>query len=223
MKGVADPTFAACFEDVLDVYARAFDPKRPLVCFDETGKELQAHTRPPLPPAPGLPAREDYEYERHGSSNLFLAVAPLLGWRKATPTTQRTRIEWAQAIKALVDEDFPGAEKIVLVQDNLNTHTPASLYAAFSPAEAKRIWDKLEFHYTPKHGSWLNMAELEISVLRRQCLDRRIPDAATLEREVQAWAGQRNAARATISWSLTKEIAREKLPWIYPNAQQDNS
>lgn len=150
-------------------------------------------------------------------------MAPLLGWRKATPTTQRTRIEWAQAIKALVDEDFPGAEKIVLVQDNLNTHTPASLYAAFSPAEAKRIWDKLEFHYTPKHGSWLNMAELEISVLRRQCLDRRIPDAATLEREVQAWAGQRNAARATISWSLTKEIAREKLPWIYPNAQQDNS
>lgn len=204
---------------MLDVYARPFDPKRPLICFDETGKELQAHTRTPRPPAPGLPAQEDYEYRRNGSSNLFLAVAPLLGWRMVTPTAQRTRCDWASAIKTLVDEHFPDAEKIVLVLDNLNTHSPASLYATFPPAEAKRLWDKLELHYTPKHGSWLNMAELEISVLSRQCLARRIPDGTILQREVDAWVAARNRERATISWRLTKETARDKLAWMYPVAQ----
>jgi transposase len=151
-----------------------------------------------------------------------LAVAPLLGWRAVRPTRQRTRIDWAHAIKRLVDEDFPDAARIVLVLDNRNTHTPGALYAAFPPAEAKRLWDKLELHYTPKHGSWLNMAELEISVLRRQCLDRRLPDIATLHGEVDAWVARRNQAKATIAWSLTKEIARERLPWIYPITQPDN-
>ncbi len=205
------------------MYARPFDPLRPLVCFDETGKELQAHTRPPLPPAPGIPAREDYEYVRNGSSNLFLVVAPHLGWRAITATAQRTRIDWAQAMKDLVDVHFPAAEKIVVVLDNLNTHTPASLYWAFPPAEAKRIWDKLELHDTPKHASWLTMAELEISVLRRQCLRGRIPDQALLEQQVQAWTEYRNDKGATISWTFTKEMARQRLPWIYPIPQQDKA
>jgi hypothetical protein len=168
-------------EDVLAVYARPVDPTRPLVCFDEAGKDLKAHTRSPQPAAPGRAARYDSHYARDGSRNLFLACAPHLGWRQVAVTAQRTAIDFALALHALVDQQFPQAERIVLVTDNLNTHRPAALYQAFPPAEAWRILERLEWHYTPTHGSWLNLAELELSVLARQCLARRIPDQATLE------------------------------------------
>ena len=181
-------------EDVLDVYTRPYDPRRPLVCLDETSRQLLAEVTPPLPVAPGRPARDDYEYVRNGVGNVFLVCEPLRGWRQVTVSERRTRIDWAHCIKELVDVHYPDAERIVLVQDNLNTHTPASLYEAFQPAEAKRLADKLEIHYTPKHGSWLNMAEIELSVLAGQCLDRRLADRATLEREVAAWQAARNGA-----------------------------
>lgn len=203
-------------EDVLRVYARPPDPARPLVCFDEAGKELRADVRSPRSPAPGRPAREDAEYDRHGSANLFLWVAPHLGRRQITVTTQRTAVDWAHAMRDLVDGAFPDAEQIVLVVDNLNTHDPASLYKAFPPAEAARIWSRLELHYTPTHGSWLNMAELELSVLARQCLARRIPDHATLAREVAAWAEARNRAGLRIAWRFTVEDARSTLTHLYP-------
>lgn len=211
----------AAMEDILDVYARPPDPARPLVCFDEAGKELQDHARPPRPPVPGHPAREDYEYVRHGSATCLLACAPHLGWRAVAVARQRTGIEWAHAMRALVDEHFPQAERIVLVLDNLNTHTPAALYRAFPPAAAKRIWDKLELHYTPKHGSWLNIAELELSALARQCLRRRIPDDATLAAEVAAWTAHRNAARVRVHWTFTSADARTKLTHLYPVPQPD--
>jgi hypothetical protein len=198
------------------VYARPIDPARPLVCFDESGKDLKADVRPSLPPVPGAPAREDAEYARHGSANCLLAVAPHLGWRHVAVTDQRTALDWAHAMRELVDVHFPDAERIVLVLDNLNTHDPASLYKAFPPAEAKRIWDKLELHFTPKHGSWLNIAELELSVLARQCLARRLPDRATLAAEVAAWTTDRNAARVTTSWRFTTADARSRLPHRYP-------
>src|SRR6185436_21117103 len=168
--------FVAQMEDVLDVYARPADPKHPLVCFDESNKEQHIEVETPLPPIPGQPQRYESTYERNGVSNLFLFFAPLLNWRHVKVTDQRTAVDWAHCMKDLVDIHFPDAEQIVITEDNLNTHTPASLYAAFPPAEAKRIWDRLEVHYTPKHGSWLNMAEIELSVLSRQCLDRRLPD-----------------------------------------------
>ena len=206
----------ARMEDVLDVYARPPDPRRPLVCFDEGGKELHGEVRPPLPMAPGLPAREDCEYARRGTANLFLRCAPLLGTRGVTVTERRTRLDWAAAIRDLVDIRFPTAERIVLVLDNLNTHDPASLYAAFPPAEAKRLWDKLEVHPTPKHGSWLNIAERELSALGRQCLDRRIPDRAELAAEVAAWVAGRNAAAVTVDWQFTTADARTKLKHLYP-------
>jgi DDE superfamily endonuclease len=210
-------------EDILDLYRRPPDPRRPLVCFDEAGKELQAHVRPPLPLGRGHPARTDSEYRRHGSANLFLACAPHLGWRAVSVTTQRTQADWAHAMQALVAADqFRAAERIVLVLDNLNTHTPAALYATFPPAEAKRLWDKLELHYTPKHGSWLNMAELELSALHRQCLARRIPDQATLEAEIKAWVAERNAAAVTLDWRFTTTEARTKLHHLYPVPQPDN-
>lgn len=171
---------------------------------------------PPLPTVPGHPAKEDYEYERRGVVNLFMVCEPLRGWREVMVSDRRTRIDWAQCIQELVDVHYPDAEKIVLVQDNLNTHTPASLYEAFPPAEAKRLADKLELHYTPKHGSWLNMAELELGVLATQCLDRRLPDRDTLEREVAAWVAQRNAAVRTIDWRFTTDDARIKLDHLYP-------
>jgi hypothetical protein len=215
--------YVAALEDVLDVYARPVDRRRPLVCFDEAGKELQDHVRPPQPGAPGRPAREDSEYRRHGSANLFCWCAPHLGWRQVAVTRQRTQIDWAHAMRRLVDEFFPAAERIVLVLDNLNTHTPGALYATFPPAEAKRIWDKLEVHYTPKHGSWLNMAELELSALARQCLSRRIADAATLAAEVAAWADARNAAGVRIDWRFTTTAARSKLSHLYPIPQSDNN
>jgi hypothetical protein len=174
-------------EDVLCVYARPFDPKRPQVCFDESNKEQHIEVETPLPTQPGHPQRYESTFERNGVSNMFMFFAPLLNWRHVKVTDRRTSRDWAQCMKDLVDIHFPDAEKIVIVQDNLNTHTPAALYAAFAPEEAKRIWDRLEFHYTPKHGSWLNMAEIELSVLSRQCLNRRIPDQEALIREVAAW------------------------------------
>jgi hypothetical protein len=204
-------------EDLLDLYAEPLDPKRPVVCFDESTKQLVAETRVPLPMAPGTPERFDYEYERNGTANLFLSVQPLGGWRHVEVTEQRTKHDFAHQMRALVDVHFRDAETIRLVLDNLNTHTPAALYEAFAPAEARRILKKLEFHYTPVHGSWLNMAELEFSMLSRQCLGRRIPDRDTLATEVTAWATARNEQRATISWQFTAEDARVKLHRLYPS------
>jgi len=206
-------------EDVLSVYTRPFDPKRPLVCFDESNKQQTIEVQVPLPLEPGQPQRYDTEYERNGVSNLFLFFAPLLNWRHVKVTDQRTAVDWAHCMKDLVDIHFPDAEQIVITEDNLNTHTPASLYAAFPPAEAKRIWDRLEFHYTPKHGSWLNMAEIELSVLSRQCLDRRLPDQPTLIAEVDAWETRRNASGATIHWRFTTADARIKLHKLYPSIE----
>src|SRR5437867_2933038 len=173
-------------EDVLAVYTRPYDPRRPQVCLDETSRQLLAEVTPPRPGVPGRPARQDYEYQRQGVCNVFLVCEPLRGRRHVTVSARRTRIDWAHCIKDLVEVCYPDAEVIVLVQDNLNTHTPASLYEAFPPAEAKRLADKLELHYTPKHGSWLNMAEIELGVLATQCLDRRLPDRETLEQGVAA-------------------------------------
>ena len=206
-------------EDVLDVYQRPADPARPLLCLDETSRQLLSEKRGPLPPAPGRPARHDPEYTRGGVVNLFLACEPLQGQRHVQVSTQRTRADWAHWIKELVDVHYPGAERIVLVMDQLNIHSPASLYAVFPPAEAKRLADKLEIHYTPKHGSWLNMAEIELGILQRQCLSRRLGDRATLEREVTAWAAARNAAAAAVDWRFTAEDARTKLKRLYPAFQ----
>jgi hypothetical protein len=182
----ANAGFVCQMEDVLQLYTNVYDPDYPLVCFDESSKQFIAETRKPLPAEPGQPERFDYEYQRLGVSNLFMFFEPLTGWRHVEVTDQRTQIDYAQQMKYLVDERYPQAKKITIVQDNLNTHMGASLYKAFIPAEARRILDKLEFHYTPKHGSWLNMAEIELSVLTRQCLDRRIPDKNLLKQEVAA-------------------------------------
>jgi hypothetical protein len=205
-------------EDVLDVYTRPYDPKRPQVCLDETSRQLLSETTAPEPMAPGYRpvAREDYEYVRAGVCNLFMLTEVLAGWRHVMVSERRTRIDFAHCIKELVDVHYPEAEHIVLVMDNLNTHTPASLYEAFEPAEAKRLADRLEIHYTPKHGSWLNMAEIELSVLQRQCLNRRLGDRATLEREVTAWAAARNETTAAIDWHFTTTDARIKLKRLYP-------
>ncbi len=207
-------------EDVLDVYTRPYDPSRPVICLDETSKQLLRETRPEQPPAPGRPARVDYEYEREGVVNLFLCCEPLAGQRWVDVTAQRTRREWAQQIQQLVDVRYPDAERLVLVMDNLNVHTPGALYDVFAPAEAKRLADKLEIHHTPKHGSWLNIAEIELSVLSRQCLDRRVPDAATLTDEVHAWQERRNAAVRTVDWRFTTADARIKLKRLYPSFQE---
>lgn len=204
-------------EDVLSVYTRPYDPTRPQVCFDEMPKQLLADTREPVPAEPGHPRRIDYEYERHGTANLFLWYEPLRGYRHVAVTERRTMIDWAECIKDLVDVHYPAAEKIVLVLDNLNTHTPASLYAAFEPGEAKRIADKLEIHYTPKHGSWLNVAEIELAVLTAQCTGRRFPDRTTLTEEVAAWEEARNAAGTGVNWRFTTEDARIKLTHLYPS------
>lgn len=203
-------------EDTLEVYHRPYDPMRPLVCFDEGGKQLTKETRLPLPPRPGDVAKYDYEYERNGTSNLFLFFAPLEAWRHVKVTERRTMVDFAFCMRDLVDIHFPHAEKIVLVMDNLNTHKLASLYEAFAPAEARRIADKLEIHYTPKHGSWLNMAEIELSVLHRQSLKARIPDLQTLIQRVAAWQRLRNNASATVNWRFTTADARIKLKRLYP-------
>lgn len=204
-------------EDVLAVYHRPHDPNCPLVCFDEGTKQQVKETRLPLPPEPGQVARYDYEYERNGTSNLFMFFAPLEGWRHVKVTDRRTMIDWAYCMRDLVDIHFPDAETIVVVMDNLNTHKLASLYEAFPPVEARRIAEKLEIHYTPKHGSWLNMAEIELSVLSRQCLKRRIPDQPTLRHEVAAWESQRNGAASTVNWRFTTADARIKLKRLYPS------
>jgi hypothetical protein len=203
-------------EDLLDLYAEPLDPARPVVCFDERPCQLIEETRTPRPVAPGKVARVDYEYRRNGTANLFVAVQPRGGWRRVSPTPHRTKADFAEQLRQLVEEDFPHAERIRLVLDNLNTHTVGALYEAFPAAQARRIARKLEWHYTPKHGSWLNMAELELSVLSRQCLDRRIPSFEELVHEVRAWQTARNAAGATIDWHFTCEDARAKLPQLYP-------
>jgi hypothetical protein len=203
-------------EEVLDVYQQPDDPDRPLVCMDEASKQLVGETRMPLPARPGDTAHEDYEYVRNGVANLFMFFAPLASWRHVEVTERRTSLDWAHAMRDLVDQYFPTAPKIRLVCDNLNTHTAGSLYEAFPPDEARRILDRLELHHTPKHGSWLNMAEIELSVLGGQCLDRRIADAPTLRREIAAWETPRNRAEATVQWRFTTADARIKLQRLYP-------
>ena len=203
-------------EDVLDVYARPLDPKRPMVCFDESNKEQHIEVIEPLAAQPGQPQRYESTFERNGVSNLFVFFAPLENWRHVKVTDQRRSVDWAQCMKELVDVHFPSAEKVVVVLDNLSTHTAAALYTAFEPQEAKRIWDRLELHYTPKHGSWLNMAEIELSVLSRQCLNRRIPDQEALKHETNAWETRRNAASSTVEWRFTTADARIKLKKLYP-------
>lgn len=211
--------FVAAMEDVLEVYHRPYDPKRPVVCLDEQSKQLVKETRTPIAARPGQHRREDYEYERNGTANIFMLFEPLAGWRHVEVTERRTKVDFAHLLRELVDELDPEAEKIVLVMDNLNTHKTSSLYEAFEPAEARRIIEKLEIHYTPKHGSWLNMAETELSVLTRQCLDRRISDRTTLEAEIDAWQTFRNNAEATIDWHFATDDARIKLKKLYPSIQ----
>ena len=212
----ANAAFVAQMEEVLDVYTRPRDPARPLVCLDETSKQLIAETRTPVSPAPGRPARSDYEYTRNGVANIFMLFAPLEGWREAKVTERRTARDYAQVLKDLADIHFPAAAKIVLVQDNLNTHCKASLYEAFPAAEARRLANRFEWHYTPKHGSWLNLAESELSVLATQCLDRRIAEPVSLAAEVAAWTADRNKLQATAKWHFTTENARAKLSALYP-------
>ena len=203
-------------EDVLEVYARPYDPDYPVVCLDEGRKELRSSVAPDLEMAPGRPHKEDYEYERDGAVSLFVAFEPLAGRRELKVTDQRTALEYAQFVKDLVDTHYPEAEKVVLVQDNLNTHTPASLYSAFEPQEARRICERLEWHYTPEHASWLNMAELELAALATQCLNKRMGNKAEVELETLAWKQQRNALQVKARWTFTTQQARVKLKRLYP-------
>jgi hypothetical protein len=203
-------------EAVLALYHRPADPRFPLLCLDEKSKELHDHLREPEPVRRGQPAREDSEYRRQGTANLFLVFDPLAGQRKVQVTERRTRRDWALLIRELVDVHYPAAERLILVMDNLNTHTLGSLYETFSPAEARRLAERIELHYTPKHGSWLNMAEIELSVLGRQCLNRRIPDRDVLAAEVEAWEAARNALGASMAWRFTTDEARIKLKRLYP-------
>ena len=203
-------------EDVLEVYHRPHDPDRPVVCLDETSKQLIAETRVPIPAKPGHPERYDYEYERNGTANLFMMFAPLEGWRHVEVTDRHTAVDYAQILKDLSDTHFPNVSQIVLVQDNLNTHKPASLYETFPAAEARRLVERFEWHYTPKHGSWLDMAESELGVLSSQCLDRRIADKQVLTEEVAAWEVDRNTHHAKADWHFTTADARVKLKRLYP-------
>jgi len=204
-------------EDVLDLYAEPDDPLRPRVCFDECPYQMVSETRVPLPARPGQRERYDYEYKREGTCNLFMFAQPERGWRHVVVTERRTARDFAQCMKDLVDVYYPDAQVIRVVLDNLNTHTLAALYDAYEPAEARRIVRKLEFHYTPKHGSWLNMAEAEIAVLSRQCLDRRLGNVQTVRSEIAAWEQPRNDAHATIDWRFTVDAARVKLERLYPS------
>jgi hypothetical protein len=208
--------FVCAMEDILSVYKRCYDEHQPLVCMDESSKQHLKETRPSIPAQPGSVAKYDTEYERNGVSNLFMFFEPLAGKRQVVVTDQRTALDWAQQIRYLVDVMYPSAKRITLVMDNLNTHTGASLYKAFPPAEARRILDRLDIHYTPKHGSWLNMAEIELSILSRQCLDRRISDQDTLKKEVAAWQEYRNTSARPMTWHFTNEDARVKLKKLYP-------
>jgi hypothetical protein len=209
--------FVARMEDVLELYAEPLDPSRPVVCMDELSKELHGQVADPIAAAPGQPAKEDYEYKRQGTANVFVLLCPLLGWRHLEVTARRGYHEFAHLMKALVDVYFPSAAVVRVVLDNLNTHVLGALYETFGPEEARRIARRLEFHYTPKHGSWLNMAEMEFSVLGRQCLDRRIGSAEELAREIATWEAERNKAQAKIQWTFRVADAREKLHWIYPS------
>jgi hypothetical protein len=220
--GKPSGTYVAKMEDVLDVYQRPYAPTRPVVCLDEASKELHDLPRGSLPVEQGQPRRQDYEYERHGVANLFLMIEPLRGWRKVRVTERRTRCDFAEQLRLLSDEDYPQAERIVLVVDNLNTHGPGSLYEAFEPEEAHRLAARFEWHYTPEHGSWLNIAECELSVLQRQCLDRPIPDMSTLKREVSAWEERRNKACSKVIWHFTTADARIKLRRLYPVVKEQN-
>jgi hypothetical protein len=208
--------FVAAMEDVLALYAMPYDPRYPTVCLDEKPVVLHADVRPGMPPSPGHVECRDYEYERHGTANLFVLVEPLAGWRHVAVTERRTRRDYAEVLRYLVEERYPGAECICVIQDNLNTHTAGALYETFPPMQARRILARLEFHYTPKHGSWLNQAEIEISVFERGCLSRPVPDTATLERRVRALEDERNARHATIDWQFTNRQARIKLKQLYP-------
>ena len=203
-------------EDVLEVYQRTYADDEVLVCMDETSKQHIKETRTPLPTRSGEPEKYDFEYERNGVSNLFMLSAPLEGWRHVKVTDHHTKVDWAQLIKELVDEHYPEKKKIVLVMDNLNTHKLSSLYAAFKPEEARRIAERLEIHYTPKHGSGLDMAEIEIGIMVRQCLDRRIPDQDTLRHELKAWQDKRNKDAVCVNWRFTTQDARVKLKSLYP-------
>lgn len=206
-------------EDTLEVYKRQYDPAHPVVCMDETSKQHTKEMCKPIPAEPGKPERYDAEYERNGVSNLFIFFEPLAGWRKIEVTSNRTAVDWAYQVRDLVDVHYSDAEKITLVMDNLNTHTGASLYKAFEPQEARRILERLEIHYTPKHGSWLNMAEIELSILSRQCLDRRIPDQESLKKEIVGWEKRRNEHPKAMDWRFTTEDARIKLKRLYPTIE----
>ena len=215
----ANAEFVCAMEDVLEVYTRSYDPQRPQVCIDETSKQLVADTRAPLPATPGQPQRVDYEYERQGTANLVMVFEPLAGQRRVTVTERWTAVDFAHLLREVSDEQYRHADKMVLVMDNLNTHKMASLSEAFPPAEARRLMERFELHYTPKHGSWLNMAETELRVLATQCLDRRIPDPTTLTREVAAGERQRNTAKGRVDWRFTTPNARIKLRRLYPSIQ----
>lgn len=215
----ADCEFVAAMEDVLGVYHRPHDPRRPQVCLDEASKQLVGEIRVPVPAAPGRPERYDCEYVRNGTANLFVAFEPLAGWRRVEVTDGRRRTDWAWFVRDLIDGRYKEAEKVVLVMDQLNTHTAGSLYETFPPAEARRVADKLEIHYTPKHGSWLNMAEIELSVLSRQCLRPRVPDKAALKAQVAAWQAKRNRRHCKTDWRFTAADARVKLKRLYPSVE----
>jgi hypothetical protein len=206
-------------EDVLDLYQQPYDPRRPVVCMDETSKQLVAEMRKPLAVKAGRPRRVDYEYERRGTADVFVFTEPLRNWRSISVTERRTRLDWAHKVKEIVDERYPDADVVRLVMDNLNTHSPGSLYEAFPAAEARRLTKKLEIHFTPKHGSWLNIAEIELRALTVQCLDRRIPDIKTLAREVAAWERARNRSKARVDWQFATDDARIKLKHLYPRLQ----
>ena len=215
----ANAEFVCAMEDVLEVYTRPYDPTRPVVCLDELSKQLVAETRTPMPAEPGQPERVDYEYERGGTANLFLTCEPLAGHRHVTVTERRTAVDFAEEVRDLLEVRYPHADRVVLVMDTLNTHKPAALYEAFEPTVARSLIERLEIHYTPKHGSWLNMAEIELSVLSRQCLDRRIPNADTLTHEVAAWEQARNTIPQPVNWRFTTPDARIKLKRLYPSIQ----
>lgn len=204
-------------EDVLETYKRPYDPQYPVICLDETSRQLIAETRPSLRAKPGHVKKTDYEYRRNGTVNLFMMFEPWTGWRHVEVTSRRTACDFAECVRKLIDEDCPEAKKVVLVMDNLNTHTIGSLYEAFPPHEARRLADKLEIHYTPKHGSWLNMAEIEIGILSRQCLSKYIDTREQMEDEISAWETSRNAFQNTVNWQFTTEDARVKLKRLYPS------
>ena len=214
-----DADFVCAMEDVLDVYHRPYDAKRPLIALDESNKQLIGETKQPVPAEPGQPERFDYEYVRNGTANLFMISEPLLGWRAVQVTERRTAKDFAEVVRWLAEEVHPEAEKLVLVMDNLNTHKVASLYEAFPPEQARRIAERLEIHHTPKHGSWLNVAEIELSVLSRQCLNRRIESMDELKKEVAAWEEARNEKQVEVRWRFTTEDARVKLRRLYPVIQ----